>query len=725
MSFDQVQSGVSGFEAGCKEADILDPLREGLVCLCHQFGCNTSYDDLGYGLPLDAGSLLLEYVPKALKRVGIQSKVERIDLDKLSTYLLPALLIMKDGGTLILISQDEEKSKVLVPSCGGGLHVYSTPELKLLYSGISILAKPEYRDDGRAKELIRDESQHWFGGEFKKYFPAFAEIGVSAIVANLLAISTALFALQVYDRVVPNGAFDTLWILASGVVLAVILEFALRSIRAYLVDITGKKLDIKLGTMLFEHILRIRLNVKPSSTGAFTNQVKEFEGVREFLTSSAITTLSDIPFVFIFIALIAYLGGVVAWVPLVSVILMLLPSFILQGRLARLSREGIKDGAVRNGLLIESVENLETLKSSRAEGRSLRLWERLSVKLAEDGVRVKRLSAMLSYGAALFQQLCYVSVVIVGVYQINIGELTVGGLIACTILSSRSVAPVNQFTALLVRWQHVKIAMEGLNNLMKLPCERPGGMALAHKSILKGNYCFSDVKFQYVAGSQPVLNIERLKIQSGDRIILLGGNGSGKSTLLRLMAGLTDVSFGNIMLDDVNISQIDPADKCRDIGYLPQDVALFYGTLRDNLSLDGEFRSDEEFFEALDATGMGRFVRSHPLGLDMPISGSRCLSGGQRQAIGLSRLLLQDPKIVLMDEPTAAFDQVSEQHIIKYLKRWLHGRTLIVSTHKRALLSLGNTGIVLENGHVKMHGSLNDLMQKNIIQVEERKNAQR
>lgn len=696
-----------------------DPLREGLVLLCRQFGRRVTLANLGDGFPLAGGLLPLSHVSRALRRAGLRARLLEIDLERLGDRLLPALLLLKDGSTLLLMGRDEAgQARVLVPEAAGGEQRMPLAELAVLYTGTAVLARPRYQADGRAGAFAREQDEHWLLGPLKGSWPAFAEVSLASLIANILAVSTALFALQVYDRVVPNDAFETLFVLASGVIIAVLLEFAIKTLRTGLLDVAGKKLDLQLSSRLFDRIMQMRLDARPRSTGAFSSQIREFENIREFFTASTAATISDLPFILLFLALIAYIGGPVVWVPVVAILFMLIPGWLMQRKLARLARANLREGAVKHGLLLETIDNLETVKATRMEGRNLGIWEQLTAQLSEEGIRLRRLTALLQHGAGMAQQLCYICVVILGVFRISEGALTVGGLIACTMLASRAIAPVNQVAGLLARWQHVRVAMEGLDNLMEAPVERPAGRQFARKPVLRGHYCLNRLQYRYGADDAPVLDIESLEIRPGSRIMLLGANGAGKSSLLRLLAGLSDVTEGSLRLDDVNLSQIDPVDRRQAIGYLPQDTALFHGTLRDNLLLDGEFHSDDLLLEVLDASGLGEAVRGHPLGLDLPISGNGSVSGGQRQAIGLARLLLQDPPIVLMDEPTAAFDQTSEARVIRYLKTWLEGRTVVISTHKRSMLVLGERGVVLKAGRISMDGPLQGLLQGNRVATE-------
>ncbi|ERL51636.1 type I secretion system permease/ATPase [Halomonas huangheensis] len=694
-----------------------DPLREGLVLLCEHQEHSSSVAELGDGLPLEQGRLPLSHASRAMARVGMKARVLDSRLATLSEALFPVLIEFNDDRWVVVASREDDQFTVLTPESAGGCENWSLADIERMHTGAVIVARPQFKPDERAGSFAREVKGHWLKTPLKERRGVYAEVGVAALMANMLAITTAIFAMQVYDRVVPNEAFSTLWILASGVALAVLMEFLLRSLRAHLLDATGKALDLELSSRLFSQLMQLRLTAKPGSTGAFSSQIREFESVREFLTSATVGAISDIPFVLLFLGVIFMIGGSMVWVPIAAIVLMVVPGLLAQGRLARLSRQNLREGAVRQGVLLETIEHLETVKATHAEGRHLKLWEDLSGDLADAGMKQRSLSARLSFAAAAVQQLAYVGVVIVGVYLISAGELTVGALIACTILTSRTVAPMTQVANLLARWQHVKVAMEGLDSMMEAPVERPPGRQFVRKSRLKGDYLLENVALTYQEDAPAALALAYLKVEAGERVALLGGNGSGKSSLLRLMAGLVDPDAGDLMLDDVRLGQIDPVDRRRAIGYLPQDIALFHGTLRDNLTLDGGAHDDEALLEALKGVGLARFVRRHPLGLDMPIAGNGSLSGGQRQAVGLARVILQDPRIVLMDEPTSAYDQTNEQHVIGFLESWLKGRTLVVSTHKKSLLSLVTRAVVLQDGKCVMDGPLNSVVSGNRVEV--------
>ena len=683
-----------------------DPLVLGLLELCRLQGVSTSVTQLTTGLPRDVGALLTpDLAPLALRRANMSCRISREPLRALPDHSFPVLLFLKDGRTLILETLTEQRATVVLPESGGGKAIWTFEELDRLHDGKVLISKPidivSDRLDGK-----KAGREHWLLGPLWENWWIYRDVMIASFAANILAVATALFSMQVYDRVVPNNAFDTLWILSSGVGIAIVLELVLRLMRSSLVDVSGRDLDLRLSAQLFDKVANMRLANQPASTGVFANQVRDFAVVREFFTSSTVTAICDLPFVLIFLGVIWFIGGNVALVVLAGVVLSVLPGLLMQKKLARASRENTREAAALNGLLLETISNLETVKACRAEGRLQRAHAQLTAAMATTAIKTRNLTTLMSQLVSSVQRLAYAGVVIAGVYLISAGELTVGSLIACTLLSTRAMSPMGQVAGLLAKWQHVRAAMEGLNEIMKLSVERPSDRHFVRAAEMAGDYHLQDVVFRHDPQAPPVLAIPDLKIAQGERISLLGGNGAGKSTMLRLLAGLTDPQAGSVLLDNLALSQIDPIDRRRQIGYLPQSVALFQGTLRENLLLDHGLHSDDELLEALDAVGLGKFVRQHVKGLDLRIQSNANVSGGQRQSIGLARVLLQDPKVVLLDEPTSAFDHVTEAKVIAHLKQWLQGRTTIISTHKRELLGLTERAIVLNDGRVARDGDL-------------------
>ncbi|MFE8875722.1 type I secretion system permease/ATPase [Cobetia amphilecti] len=724
-----------------------DPLLESVRQLLRLQGHGIDLERLRHGMPLTKGELAPQDLEQALSRQGIAARLSQAPLSEIPDSLMPCVVLLGDGSSRVLLSHEAahqwpaESStgsssgsssesgsdtsdaqagddldtapsgpgyKLLDPLSGG---VYWLPqaELAAAYAGIALFAHGEISLE-RAEGYSQTQRGHWLTSRLKSHWRVFAEVALSSSLAALLAVATALFAMQVYDRVVPTGAVDTLWALGIGVMLAIGLEALLRALRAQLIENSGKKIDLELNDHIFRHAVQMRLAAKPRSTGAMASQIRDFDAIREFFTASTLGACGDLPFALLFLGLIALLGGPVVWVPVAAIVLMLIPVLLAQPWLSRLSREGMRESAVKNGVLLETLDNLENLKACRAEGHASRQWQRLTSEQTHRGVTFRHAVAWLTSWGTGMQQLAYVGVIIAGVYLIMAGELSVGALIACSILSSRAIGPTLQISALLSRWQHVKVAKEGLDALMETDIERPSDRRFARLAQARGHYQAENLHWRYDEEAPEALALDRLSIAPGEHLALLGGNGAGKSTLLRLLAGYFTPTSGELTLDNLALSQIDPADRQRAIGYLPQDISLFSGTLRDNLCIDGRDVSDMRLLEVIEMTGLGDFVRRHPLGLDMMLHDRHSLSGGQRQSLGLARLVLQDPVVVLLDEPTASLDQATEQHVIKTLGPWLAGRTLVLATHRKSLLGWVERALVLRHGKRIMDGPLDQIM---------------
>ncbi|MPQ95991.1 type I secretion system permease/ATPase [Thioclava sp. JE_KL1] len=690
------------------KAQSQDPLVLGLVELCRLNGIQAHAKRLTDGLIKLGQGLKAADAAVALRRVNMSCRIARVALDEIPLSSLPVLLFLEGGQTLVLEELEADQAIVIAPESGGGRLEIARAELENRYAGTALFSRPVDVLSDRLGEKVQDK-HHWILGPVLGNAILYRDVILAALVANLLAVGTSLFSMQVYDRVVPSGAFDTLWILASGVGLAICLEWALRVMRAKLIDVSGRDLDLQLSAKLFEQVTNLRLSHQPKSTGVFANQVREFATVREFFTSGTVAAVSDLPFVFIFIAIIAFIGGPVALVTVFGAVAIVLPGIALQKRLAKASRENAREASALNGLLLETVSNLETVKAARAETRLQRAYGQLSETIAASSIRNRELTTLISQFVSSVQQFAYAGVVIVGVYRVSGGAMTVGALIACTLLSGRALRPMGQVAGLLARWQNVRAALEGLDAIMEMPTERPVERSFVRASEISGGFGLADLQFRHDPEAQPVLNMGKMTVEPGEHIALLGGNGAGKSTLLRVLAGYLEPQSGSLLLDNLALSQIDPIDRRRQIGYLPQSVALFQGTLRDNLLLDHGLHSDEDLLSALDAVGLGVFVRRHVRGLDLQIHGNSNVSGGQRQAIGLARVLLQDPRVVLLDEPTASFDQNTERHVIEHLQAWLKGRTTIIATHRKELLSLVDRAVILKDGRIAHDGTLGQI----------------
>lgn len=686
-------------------------LITGLVALCRAHSIDTTPARLTDGLPLEEGRLPVSLIPQALRRANMAGRAVDSSLARISQHALPVLLMLQDGSTLVLETLDAEHAMVILPDTIGGRREMTREALEQDFIGRIVIAKPVDVVSSQVGDMLQQDKRHWILGPVLDNWPIYRDVLIASFVANLLAIVTALFVMQVYDRVVPNQAYDTLWILASGVGLAILLEFCLRLMRGRLIDISGRDLDLRLSQQLFHKVVNLRLSHQPKSAGVFASQVRDFSSVREFFTSSTAGTLCDLPFVLVFIGVLGYIGGPVAIVVAIGAVLMILPGVILQGYLARMSRQNTREGSALNGLLLEAVSNLETVKAARAESRLEKAYGQLIATMAGSAVRTRQVSAMLTQGASSTQRITYICVIITGVYLIGAGSMSVGSLIACSILTGRTLSPASQVSGLLVRWQYVKSAMENLDVIMAMPVERREGQQYVRAEQLAGAYQLEEVTYSHDSEQGDAAAIKELAIKPGEHIAVLGGNGAGKSTLLRLMSGLLEPQSGSLTIDGLAMNQIDPIDRRRQIGYLPQQVALFQGRLRDNLCLDHGLHSDEEMFAALDAVGLGPFVRKHVRGLDLIIQSAGNVSGGQKQAIALARLILQDPSVVLLDEPTSAFDNVTEQRVVNFMSTWLAGRTALISTHKKDLLPLTKRAIVMQDGKIAHDDSLGNILE--------------
>jgi len=665
------------------------------------------------GLPRGEKGLALDLMGRAARRADLHVRLRRnFAFKRFSEAVLPAMLVLRDGRVCILLDiSGGGQARMVFPELPEREVTMTAGQLEALYAGIAGFATPEQRSDERSSDYVVGQKRHWFWSRIAAYKWHFAEVAFAAGLANLLAIATSLYMRQIYDRVVPNLAFSTLWVLTIGVAIAITMEMIVRIVRAFLMDATGKELDQLMSRDVFAQAMGMRLDTRPKSTGSFVNQVREFDAVREFFTSSTIGTLTDIPFAFLFILVIWLLGGPVAFVLLAAVPLIVIPGLLAQWPLARYAEAHMKEGSIRNGLLVEAMTSAETVKAIEGEGRFQRLWEEYTWLLAKNGMRMRQLTATLGFSAGAVQQFAYVMVIVVGVYQIFKGEMTVGSMMACSILSSRALAPMTQLAGIFSRYQQMRTALSGIDRIMAAPVERQPSRAYVSRPNLTGHFKFDNLTFTYEENMEPALQTGALEVMPGIGTALLGANGSGKTTLLKVMAGLYYGQQGSLLVDGADIRQIEPQDLRRAVGYLPQETRLFYGSLRDNLLLGLEERDDAELIAALAFCGSEHFVNEHPMGLDRMIGeGGIGVSGGQRQSVGLARLWLRDPPIVLLDEPTSAMDHALETRVLENLAQWAKGRTMVIATHRQSALALVENAIVMQRGRPVAKGRVDTVL---------------
>ncbi|NEY91165.1 ATP-binding cassette domain-containing protein [Tabrizicola oligotrophica] len=638
----------------------------------------------------------------ALRSCGLTTSVETAP--RLTAKHLPALAEMTSGQIVLVLSEGDTGLQIYDTTCPDMRADVSTRDFAQVYAGRLLRAKTTMADLEK-RHAIGPDKGHWFWSELRNYRRQMLEVAAGSLVANLLAVSVSLFSMQVYDRVIPYQSEPTLWVLALGALLAIALEAALKLARSGLMDVTGKRIELTVQARLMDRLLGMKTGPGQKSPSQIFAAMREFSSVREFFTASTIGTVADLPFLLIFLALVASIGGNLVWVLVIGGALMLLPGFLLQKRLVALTAatQGASQKSAR--LLYEAVFEAETVTTQRGEDRVKRIWSELSALSAARSADQRHLTALLGYWAAAVQQATYVVAVIVGAYLVFAGDFTVGTIIAIGILTGRTLGPLAALSATLAKWTNVKAALDGLEAIANSRQHEEEGRHYLRRSRILGAYELRNLEFRYDETSAPILDIQGLAIPQGQHVAVLGANGSGKSTLLRVLAGLYEPTRGRILLDGVDIDQLHPRDLRRGVGYLGQDVRLFAGTLRDNLNLTQLERDDDRLFSALDFAGLGPFVRHHPRGLDLEIKEmGEGLSVGQRQSIGWARIWLQDPAVALLDEPTSALDQTLENTLVSRLGTWLQGRTAIIATHRVPILQLTGRTLILQSGKLAVDG---------------------
>ncbi|WP_337878224.1 type I secretion system permease/ATPase [Caldimonas sp.] len=684
-----------------------DPLLDCLIEVCRLHGQSATRASLSAGLPLVGGRLTLSLAERAAARAGMACKLQRCALEDIESAVLPAILLLRGNKACVLLGWDEgaERAQVLLPESGQGAVSFTRAELAERYTGLTLFVRPHFRFDERTPPVRQEPTRHWFwSAVFEQRF-VYRDVLWAALLINVFALVFPLFAMNVYDRVVPNHAIETLWALAIGVALVIGADLLMRTLRGRFIDEASARIDVRISAALMEQVLGLRMEHRPESVGSLAANLRSFEQVRDFIASSTVTALIDLPFALLFLALIAWISPWLLLPVLLAFGGVLLLGLVLQGRLHALAEQTYRASAMRNATLVESLTGLETIKTQAAESVIQSRWERANQYLAGLNVRMRRLSASALHGTASVQQFVTVVIIVAGVYLIGERELTMGGLIACTMLASRALAPAGQIVGLLMQYQGARTALESLNQIMSQPVERPAGAHYVQRKEFTGEIEFRDVRFAYPHRQDQALDGVSFKIAAGDRVALIGRVGSGKSTIQKLILGLYRPDQGAVLLDGIDVRQLDPADIRRNVAYVSQDVTLFYGSLRDNITLGMPYADDSALLAAAEVAGLMEFVNRHPLGFDMMV-GERgeSLSGGQRQAVGIARAVLHNAPVLLLDEPTSAMDFSSEAHVNTKISRFAQGKTVVLVTHRTSLLSLVNRVIVVDAGKVVADG---------------------
>jgi len=689
------------------------PWLQAVLAIAKHYRIEPSEERLRLQLDWNPNQSIDDILTIMSRQIGMSIRKIEFNEEVLNPWRLPILIEMQDGQVGVLDKLDINGNANIQFSGDQGLaQVLSVELLKQNAANIYILRPEKSISDVRVDEYIKPYEQSWFWSIVLRDWKRYLDVMFASLMANILALATILFSMNVYDRVIPAQSVPTLWVLAGGVLIAAIFEFCLRVARIYLSDIIGKRADLKISDKVFGHALRIKNKERSKSTGTFISQIRELEGVRELVTSTTISAIADLPFFFLFLAIFWLIGGNLFWVMVLVVPLMIVPGILIQKPLAKLASEGMREGAIRNAILVEAVQGIEDIKLLRAESRFQNQWNHMNEAAADISMQQRKLVGVVGAWTQKVQGLTFAIVVLVGCFAVMKGEMTTGALVACSILSSRMLGPIAQISGVLGRFQQAKVAKTSLDELMKKPVDQAPQAHLIHRPALTGHYELKDTVFKYGNDdAKPTLIIPKLEIQSGEKIAILGRNGAGKSTLLQLLSGMQEPTQGKVKLDGVDLRLIDPMDVRRDMGLLNQNAHLFFGSVRENLTLGAPLATDQEILNALNLTGALSFVLEKKEGLDHQIlEGGMGFSGGQRQALLLARLLLRQPNILLLDEPTAAIDDVSEKQLIENLKGWLGHKTLVIATHRRAVLELVDRIIVVHDGKIVMDGPKNQVL---------------
>lgn len=685
-----------------------DPLLDCLMQLAKLHGRSASRTGLSSGLPLVNNRLTVELFPRAADRVGLSARILHRPLEKIAPLQLPAVLLLKDREACILVDIENggQQLSILLPATGMGEKTVTRQELEEIYTGYSIFVRPKFRLERQSIDEISPSSKRgWFWGTIFESWRIYRDVFVASFLINVFGLIGSFYVLNVYDRVIPNAAFETLWVLSIGITVIYIFAVILRGLRGYFVDEAGKRANLKISAILFQKVLGLRMEVRPQSIGSFSKNLQEFESIRDFITSFSITALIDMPFVVLALLVIWWLGGIIVYIQIACILLLLIYAFSIQVPLQKAVEKSFQASAQKNAILIEGLSGLETIKMLGAESQIQRAWEEAVSYIAKWSARSRLLSSSVNHFSFFIQSMSVVGVVIMGVYMISNGDLSQGGLIALVIVSRQAIAPMSQAVGLATRYHRAKAALKTLNQIMELPVDRPEGKNFLHRAEIRGEIEVENLTFSYPNQTVKILNNISLHIKAGEKIGLIGPIGSGKTTLGKLLLGLYEPLSGMVCMDGTDIRQIEPADLRQSIGYVSQDITLFRGTLRDNIAMGAHDVEDSTILRVAELTGVNEFVKKHSMGFDMEVGElGRGLSGGQRQCVALARALLLDPPVLVLDEPTSNMDNRTEVLLRDHLSDVIANKTVILITHRASLLEMVDRLVVIDNGTIVADG---------------------
>ncbi|MEG0114349.1 MAG: type I secretion system permease/ATPase [Comamonas sp.] len=690
-----------------------DPLLACLVEITRIHGNPQTAQALTNGLPLVEQRLTPSLLVRAAQRAHCSARVVRRDLGNLPQALLPAIVLLEGNRAALLLQvQADGRLVVQYPELDSPV-VLEHDALQQVYAGVMCFVRPQFRLDKRAAQAgTQPRSSHWFWAAIWDNWRLYRDAIVAAVLINVFALAMPMFSMNVYDRVVPNNAVETLWVLAIGIGLVLFFNFGLSTLRSYVVDTASKRVDVKLSAQIMERVLDLRMEARPPSVGSFASNLRSFESVRDFIASASLTTLVDLPFVVFFLAVLAWISPWMLIPPVVAIAAVLGVSFAAQARMEAMTIKTFQAASQRNAVLVESLTNLEAVKTLNAQGSVQRLWESSTEYLAYMGGKIKLISSATVNFVQTMQQMVSVMVVVIGVYLVQDASISMGGIIAASMIAGRCLAPLGQVAGLMMQYQNARTSLTSIDNYMKMPVERSPDKEYVSRPNLRGAIEFRNVSFSYPGSKQPVLTGLSFKVEAGERVGIIGRIGSGKSTLEKLVLGLYQPSEGAVLVDGVDVRQIDPGDLRRSIGHVPQDPMLFFGSLKHNLLIGAPFAAEADMLQAATVAGVNEFADQHPDGYDMAI-GERgeSLSGGQRQSIAVARALIHNPSVLLLDEPSSNLDNQSEAMLKRRLLEAGQGKTMLLVTHRTALLDLVERLIVVDGGKIVADGPKEQVVQ--------------
>ncbi|MGP9684275.1 MULTISPECIES: type I secretion system permease/ATPase [unclassified Halomonas] len=678
---------------------------EALVMVARHYRLDYSAENAKTSSAWNQGIALPDALRSIAYQLGMTLTIQPFKAKYITPWQLP-VVVQFENGQLAVVETLSSQNEVGLVYCGDG-SVKNRLALSVLEQhavGVFIPRPARSVPDSRVDEYVKPYEKNWLRKIVLRDLKPYGHIMLAALIANVLALAGIIFTRQVYDRVIPAESLSTLYVLFSGVVVALIFDFFLRRIRVRVTDLLGKRADLRMSDKVFGHALRIKNSQRPTSTGTFISQIRELERVREMMTSTTVTAFSDMPFFILFCFVFWYVAGSLVFVPIVALFVMLLPAFIAQRKLKKLANESMRESSLRNAMLVESVQGIDDIKALQAEPRFQNQWNHYNAEVADSNLKLRYITNSLSVWGHTVITGVFATVVLFGAPMVMSGDLTTGSLVAASILSSRMLSPMSGLTQVLGKWQQAKVATEGLNKIMQRSTDYPEAEKSVHRPVVNGEFHFNEAIFKYSDDAKtPSLYVKALRIKSGERIAVLGRNGAGKSTLLQACSGMLEPHEGELTLDGIRLSHIDPADVRRDVFFLSQHARLFHGTIRENLLMAKPLASDQDLIDALEMSGAMGFIRKLPDGLDhIVLEGGAGLSGGQKQVLLLTRSFLRQPNVYLFDEPTASLDEGSEKLIIQSLSSLSNSKTLVIATHRMALLSLMERIIVIDNGRIVM-----------------------